>query len=111
MKLNWAAWAFVAPALLVIAVFFLLPSAGGACPELHRLRHLRHRRFGVMRWVGPANYPLVQARASGRRSKYGVLCARRRAALDGGSLGAALLSMRGSRGFKRSFARSSLPRS
>ena len=25
MKLNWAAWAFVAPALLVIAVFFLLP--------------------------------------------------------------------------------------
>ena len=25
MKHNWAAWAFIAPALLAIAVFFLLP--------------------------------------------------------------------------------------
>ena len=56
MKVNWAAWGFVAPALLVIAVFFLLPELAGLALsftdfEIYALADIRNLRF-----VGLANY-------------------------------------------------------
>ena len=56
MKLNWAAWAFITPALLVIAVFFLLPVLAGLALsftdfDIYALADLRNLRF-----VGFANY-------------------------------------------------------
>ena len=56
MKLDGAAWAFVAPALLVIAVFFLLPVLAALALSLtdfdiYALADLRNLRF-----VGLANY-------------------------------------------------------
>ena len=50
MKLDWAAWAFVAPALLVIAVFFLLPVLAGLALsftdfDIYALADLRNLRF------------------------------------------------------------------
>jgi multiple sugar transport system permease protein len=56
MKVNWAAWGFVAPALLVIAVFFLLPVLAGLALsftdfDIYALADIRNLRF-----VGLANY-------------------------------------------------------
>lgn len=56
MKLNWAAWAFVAPALMVIAVFFFLPVLAGFALsftdfDIYALADLNNLRF-----VGLANY-------------------------------------------------------
>ena len=56
MKLNWAAWAFITPALLVIAVFFLLPVLAGLALsftdfDIYALADPRNLRF-----VGFANY-------------------------------------------------------
>ena len=56
MKVNWAAWGFVAPALLVIAVFFLLPVLTGLALsftdfDIYALADIRNLRF-----VGLANY-------------------------------------------------------
>ncbi len=56
MKLNWAAWAFITPALMVIAVFFLLPVLAGLALsftdfDIYALADLRNLRF-----VGFANY-------------------------------------------------------
>ena len=50
MKLDGAAWAFVAPALLVIAVFFLLPVLAGLALsftdfDIYALADLRNLRF------------------------------------------------------------------
>jgi multiple sugar transport system permease protein len=56
MKVNWAAWGFVAPALLVIALFFLLPVLAGLALsftdfDIYALADIRNLRF-----VGLANY-------------------------------------------------------
>src|SRR6185369_8806692 len=56
MKVNWAAWGFVAPALLVIAVFFLLPVLAGLALsftdfDIYALADIRNLRF-----VGLGNY-------------------------------------------------------
>ena len=56
MKLNWAAWAFVAPALMVIAVFFFVPVVAGFALsftdfDIYALADLNNLRF-----AGLANY-------------------------------------------------------
>ena len=56
MRINWAPWGFVAPALLVIAVFFLLPVLAGLALsftdfDIYALADIRNLRF-----VGLANY-------------------------------------------------------
>jgi multiple sugar transport system permease protein len=56
MRINWAAWGFVAPALLVIAVFFLLPVLAGLALsftdfDIYALADIRNLRF-----VGLDNY-------------------------------------------------------
>ncbi len=56
MKRNWAAWAFVAPALIVIGVFFFLPVLAGFALsftdfDIYALADIRNLRF-----VGLANY-------------------------------------------------------
>jgi multiple sugar transport system permease protein len=56
MRINWAAWGFVAPALLVIVVFFLLPVLAGLALsftdfDIYALADIRNLRF-----VGLANY-------------------------------------------------------
>ena len=56
MKFQHAAWWFVAPALLVIGVFFFLPVLAALVDEPHRFRYLRAgrprksalRRFGAI---------------------------------------------------------------
>jgi multiple sugar transport system permease protein len=56
VKLNWAAWAFVAPALMVIAVFFFVPVVAGFALsftdfDIYALADLNNLRF-----AGLANY-------------------------------------------------------
>jgi multiple sugar transport system permease protein len=56
MRINWAAWGFVAPALLVIAVFFVLPVLAGLALsftdfDIYALADIRNLRF-----VGLDNY-------------------------------------------------------
>ena len=56
MKLNWAAWAFVAPALTVIAVFFFLPVLAGFALSFTDFDIYALADIGNLRFVGLANY-------------------------------------------------------
>ena len=56
MKLNWAAWAFVAPALMVIAVFFFLPVLAGFALSFTDFDIYALADIGNLRFVGLANY-------------------------------------------------------
>jgi len=56
MKLNWAAWAFVAPALMVIAVFFFLPVLAGFALSFTDFDIYALADLGNLRFVGLANY-------------------------------------------------------
>lgn len=56
MKRNWAAWAFVAPALMVIAVFFLLPVLAGFALSFTDFDIYALADIGNLRFVGLANY-------------------------------------------------------
>lgn len=56
MKLNWAAWAFVAPALMVIAVFFFLLVLAGFALSLTDFDIYALANIGNLRFVGLANY-------------------------------------------------------
>jgi multiple sugar transport system permease protein len=63
VKLNWAAWAFVAPALMVIAVFFFLPVLAGFALSFTDFDIYALADIGNLRFVGLANYlELVQTR-------------------------------------------------
>lgn len=56
---SWAAWSFVAPALLVIAVFFLLPVAAGFALSLTDFDLYALADIGNLRFVGLDNYLLM----------------------------------------------------
>ena len=56
MKLNWAAWAFVAPALVVIAVFFFLPVLAGFALSFTDFDIYALADLGNLRFIGLANY-------------------------------------------------------
>ena len=56
MKLNWAAWAFVAPALMVISVFFFLPVLAGFALSFTDFDIYALADIGNLRFVGLANY-------------------------------------------------------
>jgi multiple sugar transport system permease protein len=56
VKLNWAAWAFVAPALMVIAVFFFLPVLAGFALSFTDFDIYALADIGNLRFVGLANY-------------------------------------------------------
>jgi multiple sugar transport system permease protein len=56
VKLNWAAWAFVAPALTVIAVFFFLPVLAGFALSFTDFDIYALADIGNLRFVGLANY-------------------------------------------------------
>jgi multiple sugar transport system permease protein len=56
VKLNWAAWAFVAPALMVIAVFFFLPVVAGFALSFTDFDIYALADIGNLRFVGLANY-------------------------------------------------------
>jgi multiple sugar transport system permease protein len=56
VKHNWAAWAFIAPALLVIAVFFLLPVLAGLALSFTDFDIYALADIGNLRFVGLANY-------------------------------------------------------
>ena len=56
MKLNWAAWAFVAPALVVIAVFFFLPVLAGFALSFTDFDIYALADIGNLRFIGFANY-------------------------------------------------------
>ncbi len=56
MKLHWAAWAFVAPALMVIAVFFFLPVLAGVALSFTDFDIYALADIGNLRFVGLANY-------------------------------------------------------
>jgi multiple sugar transport system permease protein len=56
VKLNWAAWAFVAPALMVIAVFFFLPVLAGLALSFTDFDIYALADIGNLRFVGLANY-------------------------------------------------------
>jgi multiple sugar transport system permease protein len=56
VKLNWAAWAFVAPALMVIAVFFFLPVLAGFALSFTDFDIYALADLGNLRFVGLANY-------------------------------------------------------
>ena len=86
MKLNWAAWAFVAPALLVIAVFFFLPVLAGFALSFTDFDIYALADLGNLRFVGscelrraPANAAVLEG-----TGQYALLCRRRRAAVDRG---------------------------
>ncbi len=85
-----AGWLFLAPALALIAIFFVLPVLAGLAPQPHRLRHLRDRR---------ARAPRASSACATTRScstsplfwkalaQHALLRARRRAALGRGVAG------------------------
>jgi multiple sugar transport system permease protein len=56
MKTSRAAWLFVAPALLVIAVFFLLPAGASLLLSLTDFDLYALADPGNLRWVGLGNY-------------------------------------------------------
>ena len=56
VKLNWAAWAFVGPALMVIAVFFFLPVLAGFALSFTDFDIYALADIGNLRFVGLANY-------------------------------------------------------
>jgi len=56
VKLNWAAWAFVAPALIVIAVFFFLPVLAGFALSFTDFDIYALADIDNLRFVGFANY-------------------------------------------------------
>ncbi len=56
MKRNLVAWAFVAPALIVIGVFFFLPVAAGFALSLTDFDIYALADIGNLRFVGLANY-------------------------------------------------------
>jgi multiple sugar transport system permease protein len=56
VKLNWAAWAFVAPALMVIAVFFFLPVLAGFALSFTDFDIYALADISNLRFVGLANY-------------------------------------------------------
>jgi len=56
VKLNWAAWAFVAPALMVIAVFFFLPVLAGFALSFTDFDIYALADIGNLRFVGLTNY-------------------------------------------------------
>ena len=56
MKLHWAAWAFVAPALMVIAVFFFLPVLAGFALSFTDFDIYALADIGNLRFVGLENY-------------------------------------------------------
>jgi multiple sugar transport system permease protein len=56
VKLNWAAWAFVAPALMVISVFFFLPVLAGFALSFTDFDIYALADIGNLRFVGLANY-------------------------------------------------------
>ncbi|MGH9808866.1 MAG: carbohydrate ABC transporter permease, partial [Terriglobia bacterium] len=56
MKRNWTAWVFVAPALIVIAVFFFLPVLAGFALSFTDFDIYALADIGNLRFVGVANY-------------------------------------------------------
>jgi multiple sugar transport system permease protein len=56
VKHNWAAWAFVAPALAVIAVFFFLPVLAGFALSFTDFDIYALADIGNLRFIGFANY-------------------------------------------------------
>jgi multiple sugar transport system permease protein len=56
VKLHWAAWAFVAPALMVIAVFFFLPVLAGFALSFTDFDIYALADIGNLRFVGLENY-------------------------------------------------------
>ncbi len=56
MKINWAAWVFVAPALGVIGVFFFLPVLAGLALSFTDFDIYALADIGNLRFVGLANY-------------------------------------------------------
>ncbi len=56
MKINWAAWMFVAPALGVIGVFFFLPVLAGLALSFTDFDIYALADIGNLRFVGLANY-------------------------------------------------------
>lgn len=56
MKHNWAAWAFIAPALIVVSVFFFLPVLAGFALSFTDFDIYALADIGNLRFVGLANY-------------------------------------------------------
>jgi multiple sugar transport system permease protein len=56
VKRNWTAWMFVAPALIVIAVFFFLPVLAGFALSFTDFDIYALADIGNLRFVGVANY-------------------------------------------------------
>ena len=69
MKASLAGWAFTAPALSVIALFFVLPVLAAFALVGHRLRHLRARRSAqpALRRARQLHRAAAAIRCSGRR--------------------------------------------
>jgi multiple sugar transport system permease protein len=56
VKLNWTAWAFAAPALIVIAVFFFLPVLAGFALSFTDFDIYALADLGNLRFIGLQNY-------------------------------------------------------
>ena len=58
---NWAPWGFLAPALLLIVVFFFIPVIAALALSVTDFDLYALADRSVLRWVGTANYTALLA--------------------------------------------------